>query len=222
MIWILRGGSSALCAFLSLAFSLAVSLSFFVSLSVCLRVLCVMLCCVGVVLCVVVVVVVVVVVSFLRCVIWILRGGSSALTALLSVCLSVCLSLSVSSSLSSSLSISLFPLLFPLLFAALLKRVSYEAEQKLCSALWECVETFDKARGRPKTIVTKLEQRMQSRDTENLNLDKDPEEILFKMKQTRWCEEAKTRRFWALDEDENQKNTAALYFSPRWKAQRAL
>ena len=58
--------------------------------------------------------------------------------------------------------------------------------------------------GRPETIMTKLWQLMQSRDTKNLNLDKDLEEILSKMKQTGWSEAAKTRRFWAHDEDEEQ------------------
>ena len=72
---------------------------------------------------------------------------------------------------------------------------SYEAEQKLCSALWEYVEAFDKERGRPKIIMTKLWQLIQSRDNKNLNLEKDLEEIVSKMKQTGW------RRFWAQDED---------------------
>ena len=53
---------------------------------------------------------------------------------------------------------------------------SFEAEQRLCSALQEYVDTFDKDRGRPKTIMTKLWQLMQSRDTKSLN--KDLEEIL--------------------------------------------
>ena len=47
---------------------------------------------------------------------------------------------------------------------------SFEAEQSLCSALRECVHTFDRDRGRPKTIMTKLWKSMQSRETENLNL----------------------------------------------------
>ena len=58
---------------------------------------------------------------------------------------------------------------------------------------------------------------MQSRGTKNLNLDKDPEEILFKMKQTGWNEEAKTRRFWALDEDENQKTPQPCILVPDGK-----
>ena len=80
----------------------------------------------------------------------------------------------------------------------------YEAEQRLCSALREYVDTFDKERGRPKTIMTKLWQLMQSRETNNLNLDKDLEDILTKMKQMGWSEAARTRRFWAQDEDEEQ------------------
>ena len=42
--------------------------------------------------------------------------------------------------------------------------------------------------------MTKLWQLMQSRDTENLNLDKDLEEILSKMKQMGGSEEDKTTR----------------------------
>ena len=81
---------------------------------------------------------------------------------------------------------------------------SFEAEQRLCSALREYVDTFDKDRGRPKTIMTKLWQLMQSGDTKNLNLGKDLEEILSKMKQMGGSEEVKTRRLWAQDEDEYQ------------------
>ena len=52
--------------------------------------------------------------------------------------------------------------------------------------------------------MTKFWQLAQSQDTKNLNLYKDLEEILSKMNQTGWSEEAKTRRFWAQDEDEDQ------------------
>ena len=68
----------------------------------------------------------------------------------------------------------------------------------------EYVEAFDKERGRPKTIMTILWQLMQSRDTKNMNLDEDLEEILSKMEQTGCSEAAETRRFWAQDEDEEQ------------------
>ena len=79
---------------------------------------------------------------------------------------------------------------------------SYEAEQKLYRILWEYIEAFDKERGRPRIIMTELWQPMQSRDTKNLNLDKDLEEILTKIKQTGWSEAGRTRRFWAQDEDQ--------------------
>ena len=46
---------------------------------------------------------------------------------------------------------------------------SFEEEQNLCNALREYADTFDKDHGRPKTAMTKLWQRMQSRDTKNLN-----------------------------------------------------
>ena len=60
---------------------------------------------------------------------------------------------------------------------------SFEAEQSLRSALGEYVDTFDRERGRPKTMMTKLWQSMQSGETKNLKLEKDLEEILSKMKQ---------------------------------------
>ena len=78
------------------------------------------------------------------------------------------------------------------------------AEQKLNSILWDCIEAFDKERGRLKSLMTKLWQLMQSRDTKNLNLEKDLDEIMSKIKQTGWSEAARTRRFWAQDEDEEQ------------------
>ena len=81
---------------------------------------------------------------------------------------------------------------------------SFEAEQSLCSALREYVDTFDRDRGRPKTMMTKLWQLMQSRDTKNLNLDKDLETILCKMKQMGGCEEDKTTRLWTQVEGEDQ------------------
>ena len=84
------------------------------------------------------------------------------------------------------------------------QKKSYEAEQTLYRILWEYIEAFDKERERPKIIMTKLWQLMQSRDTKNLNLDKDVLEILTNMKQTDGCEAARTRRFWAQDEDEDQ------------------
>ena len=61
---------------------------------------------------------------------------------------------------------------------------SYEVERKLNRILWEYIEAFDKERGRPQLIMTKLWQMMLSRDTKNLNLDKDLDEMLSKMKQT--------------------------------------
>ena len=78
---------------------------------------------------------------------------------------------------------------------------SYEAEQKRNSILWEYTEAFDKERARPKITMTKLWHLMQSRETKNLNLDTDVDEILSNIKQTGWSESTRTRRFWAQDED---------------------
>ena len=80
----------------------------------------------------------------------------------------------------------------------------HEAEQKLYSILWKYIEAFDKERGRPKIIMTKLLQLMQSRETKNLILDTDLDEILSKILQTGWSESTRARRFWAQDEDEEQ------------------
>ena len=81
---------------------------------------------------------------------------------------------------------------------------SFEVEWKLDRVLWEYIEAFDKERGRPQLTMTKLWQMMQSRDTKNLNLDKDLDEILSKIKQTGWNDSTSTRRFWTQDEDEDQ------------------
>ena len=52
--------------------------------------------------------------------------------------------------------------------------------------------------------MTKLWQLTQSRETKNLNLDKDFDEILSKVNQTGWSESTRTKKFWAQDEDEEQ------------------
>ena len=75
---------------------------------------------------------------------------------------------------------------------------SFEVEQSLGSTLREYVDTFGRERGRPKTMMMKLWQLMQSWDTENLNLDKDLEEILSKMKQMGGGEEDKAARLWNM------------------------
>ena len=81
---------------------------------------------------------------------------------------------------------------------------NYMAEQKLYSILWEYIEAFDKERGRPEIIITKLWQLMQSRDTKKLNLDKNLQEILPQRKQADQSEAARARRSWAQDDDEEQ------------------
>ena len=52
--------------------------------------------------------------------------------------------------------------------------------------------------------MTKMWQMMQSKDTKNLNLAKDLNEKLSRVKQTRWNESTKTKRFWTQDDDEDQ------------------
>ena len=70
---------------------------------------------------------------------------------------------------------------------------SYEVERKLNLILWEYIEAFDKERGRPRPTMTKLWQLMQSRDTKNLNVDKDHDEILSKIKRTGWGRKTKMK-----------------------------
>ena len=81
---------------------------------------------------------------------------------------------------------------------------SYEVGRKVDRILWEYTEAFDKEQGRPQPIMTKLWQIMQSRDTKNLNLDKDFDETLSKVKQTGWNESSRTKRFWTQGDDEDQ------------------
>ena len=81
---------------------------------------------------------------------------------------------------------------------------SHEVEQKLNRILLGYIEAFDKERGRPRLLVTKLWQMMQSKDTKNLNLDKGLDEILSKTKQTGWNESTRAKRFWTQDEEEDQ------------------
>ena len=56
---------------------------------------------------------------------------------------------------------------------------SYEAEQKLYKILWEYIESLDKEQGRPEIVMTNSGSSC-------------------------WSEAARTRRFWAQDEDEDQ------------------
>ena len=58
--------------------------------------------------------------------------------------------------------------------------------------------------GRPQLIMTKLWQMMQSPDTKNLNLDKDFDDMIGKVKQIGWNESTKTMGFWRPEEDADQ------------------
>ena len=76
---------------------------------------------------------------------------------------------------------------------------------KRCSRLlWENIEAFEKEIGRPQLIMTKIWQMMQSRDTKNLNSDKDFEEIVSKVKQIGWNESTRTTGFRRQEEDADQ------------------
>ena len=82
---------------------------------------------------------------------------------------------------------------------------SCEVGRKMNRILSEYIEAFDKERGRPQLIMTKLWQLMQSRDTK-LNVNKGLDEILSNIKQTGWNESTRSRRFWTQDEDKYQQS----------------
>ena len=72
----------------------------------------------------------------------------------------------------------------------------FEAEQSLCSALREYVDSYDRDRVRARTLRTKCWQSMQSRETKNLNLGKDLEDIQSTVRKVGWSEEEKAARLW--------------------------
>ena len=80
---------------------------------------------------------------------------------------------------------------------------SYEVERMVDRVLGEYIDSFEKEMGRPQHIMNKMWQMMQSRDTKNLNLDKDFQEIMSKMKQAGCNESTKSTGFWRPDEDED-------------------
>ena len=96
---------------------------------------------------------------------------------------------------------------------------SYEVERKLDRVLGEYFEAYEKEVGRSQHIMNKLWQMMQSRDTQNLNLDKGFEEIMSKVKQVGWNESTRTTGFWTQDEDADQWSLEPCAQVARWKAQ---
>ena len=82
---------------------------------------------------------------------------------------------------------------------------SFEAEQSLCSGLREYVDRYDKDLGRARTLMTNCWQSMQSRDTKNMNIEKDLEEMHSTVRKVGWCEEEKTAKLWKQTEVTNNK-----------------
>ena len=80
---------------------------------------------------------------------------------------------------------------------------SYQMERKLDRVLGEHIDCFEKEMGRPHHIMNNMWQKMQSRDTETLNLDRDFEEMMSKVKQAWWNELTNATGFWRQDEDED-------------------
>ena len=81
---------------------------------------------------------------------------------------------------------------------------SYEAEQSLCNALREYVDSYDKDQGLARTLMTKCWQSMQSRDTKNLRIDKDLEDIQSTAQRVGWSEDEKTATLWKQLEGDDQ------------------
>ena len=81
---------------------------------------------------------------------------------------------------------------------------SFESEQSLCNALREYVDGYDRDQGRARTLITKCCQSMQSRDTKNMNLEKDLEDIQSTARKVGWCEEEKTTKLWKQFEGDEQ------------------
>ena len=80
---------------------------------------------------------------------------------------------------------------------------SFEAEQSLCCALREYVDSYDRDRGRARTLMTKCWQSMQSMETKSFNLDKDLEDVQSTVRKVGWSEEEKAARLWKLLEGDD-------------------
>ena len=96
---------------------------------------------------------------------------------------------------------------------------SFEAEQSLCDARREYVDSYDRDQGRARTLMPKCWQSLQSRDTKNLNFEKDllgrhtvhsPESGLVRRRENGKAVEAAAGRRTICP--------AAMNLSPRWKA----
>ena len=74
---------------------------------------------------------------------------------------------------------------------------SFEVEQSLCNAVRECVDSYDRDQDQARTL--------KSRDTKNMNFEKDLEDIHSTTRRVGGNEEDKTRRLWAQDEGDEQK-----------------
>ena len=79
---------------------------------------------------------------------------------------------------------------------------SFEAEQSM-QRFARTRRKIRQSQGRARTLMTECWQSMQSRDTNNLNLEKDLEDIQSTARRVGWCEEEKTAKLWKqLEVDE--------------------
>ena len=85
------------------------------------------------------------------------------------------------------------------------QQTSFEAEQSPCNALREYVEGCDRDQGSARTLMTRCRQLMQRRDTKNMNLEKDLEDMHSTARNVGWCEEEKTTNLWKQLEGDEQK-----------------
>ena len=94
-----------------------------------------------------------------------------------------------------------------------------ETERKLRRELGEYIHLWEREFERPRYIMDKMWQLMQSNDTRTMNLNEDFEELLNRAQQTGWDGRTKTRRFWTVQEEEDNPQSKLLCAQTRrWKA----
>ena len=78
-----------------------------------------------------------------------------------------------------------------------------ETARKLCRVLGDYIHSWEQELERPRYVMDKMWQNVQSNGAKTMNLDKDIEEILNKAKQTGWNGSTKTTRVWTEKEEDD-------------------
>ena len=74
---------------------------------------------------------------------------------------------------------------------------------KLCRVLGDYIRSWEQELERPRYVMDKMWQNVQSNGAKTMNLDKDIEEILNTAKQTGWNGSTKTTRVWTEKEEDD-------------------